>query len=130
MIMMIIGLHRIMIAKFIRYYNGLVLLFDRMGSPRSPEEEAEARGRCLSSSFTIHCWPLSFRPASTTTTRIHVLWIDLPPLPHCHRRRNLHLLLYLLPLLHPPPPTALPPSPPTARRPAFATGVLVQRRGG
>jgi hypothetical protein len=47
MIMMIIGLHRIMIAKFIRYYNGLVLLFVRMGRPWSPG--VEARGRCLSS---------------------------------------------------------------------------------
>ncbi len=105
--MMIIGSHRIMIAKFLRYYNGLVLLFVRMGRPRSPG--AEARGRCLSSSLSsttweersnVRCgrWPSSSRPASMTMTHVHVLGIDLPPLPH---RRHLLLLLYLLPLLHP-----------------------------
>ena len=76
-----------------------------MGPPRSPG--AEARGRCLSSSSSLttweerlnmRCgrWPSSSRLALTTTTRIHVLGIDLPPPPP-----SLLLLLYLLPLLHP-----------------------------
>ncbi len=137
MIMMMIGSHRIMITKLIRYYNGLVLLFVWMGRPRSPGAEARGRGLSSSSSSTmwvgqsnVRCgrWPLSSRPASTTTTRVHVLEIDLLPLPHRHRRHHL-LLLYLLPLLHP-----LHHCPASlssyALWPAFATAILGRRRGG
>jgi hypothetical protein len=127
-----IGLHRMMIATFlIRYYNGLVLLFVRMGRPRSPG--AEARGRSLSSSsssssmttweerLNVCCgrWPSSSRPASTTTTRVHVLGIDLPPCPPPPPPS---------PTLPASPPPPAPPPPPPASLSSYRSSAHIRHR--